>query len=63
MDLVSMLNELLDKRGPRTGRGSWRDSEQYFRDQEFCKEFSAGVLNLAIAWQMQGHEASGFTAV
>ena len=54
--LVAGLNDVLAKRGPRSGRGSWRESEQYFRDPEFCDEFAAGVLNLAVAWQMQGHE-------
>lgn len=58
IDVLSVLDEVLEKRGPRAGPRGWRDSEQYFRDPEFCKDFSAGVLNLAFAWQMQGHEVS-----
>lgn len=59
-DIVSELNSLLAKRGPRDGKSGWRDSEEYFRDPALCKEFAAGVLNLAVAWQMQGHEVSMF---
>ncbi|KZV69451.1 hypothetical protein PENSPDRAFT_686426 [Peniophora sp. CONT] len=55
--LVQELNAVLAKHGHHAGSGSWRDSEQYFRDPEFCREFASGVLNLSLAWQMQGHEA------
>lgn len=54
--LVTRLRYVLTQRGPREGSTKWRDMEQYFRHPDFCKEFSSGVLDLSVAWQMQGHE-------